>query len=65
MGTKFVPVDTTLTIGCLEEKTSVEVKALFGNEFENYFIKNWKSVWMTALCYGHGTVHGSITQYFK
>ena len=42
MGTKFAPVYAILTIGYLEEKLYEEVKARFGDDFGNYFVKKWK-----------------------
>ena len=42
MGTKFVPVYATLTVGHPEEKVSEQIKAVFVNDYGNCFIKYWK-----------------------
>ena len=42
MGTKFLPIYATLTIGYLEVKLYEKVTEVFGDEFENYFVTNWK-----------------------
>ena len=41
MGTKFAPVQATLTIN-LEQKLYTEIKNVFGTDFRNYFENNWK-----------------------
>ena len=42
MGTKFASIYATLTIGYLEVKLYEKVTEVFGDEFENYFVTNWK-----------------------
>ena len=42
MGTKFVPVYATLSIGHQEVKLYEKVSEDFGNEFGKYFITSWK-----------------------
>ena len=42
MGTKFAPIYATLTIEYLEVKLYEKVTEVFGDEFGNYFVTNWK-----------------------
>ena len=43
MGTKFAPVYSTLTIGYIrEEKLYQNITDVFGTDFGDYFMKNWK-----------------------
>ena len=42
MGTKFAPIYATLTFGYLEVKLYEKVTEVFGDEFGNYFVTNWK-----------------------
>ena len=41
-GTKFAPIYATLTIGYLEVKLDEKLTEVFGDEFGNYFVTNWK-----------------------
>ena len=40
--TTFAPIYATLTIGYLEVKLYEKVTEVFGDEFGNYFVTNWK-----------------------